>query len=79
MNKKGASKGKVLIIALSSDPMQALLDRDGFVLVFDTFKQIVEYCAENGINTDDVLIDELDKLSGEPDPIDWDNIEEVEF
>lgn len=78
MNKRGASKGKVLIIALDDEPTKALEDSQGFLLVFDTFKQIADYCAENNINIDSVLIDELDKETGKTEP--WsDNIEEVEF
>lgn len=78
MNKRGASKGKVLIIALDDEPTKALEDNQGFLLVFDTFKQIADYCTENNINIDSVLIDELDKETGKTEP--WsDNIEEVEF
>lgn len=78
MNKRGASKGKVLIIALDEEPTKALEDNQGFLLVFDTFKQITDYCIENNINIDSVLIDELDKETGKTES--WsDNIEEVEF
>lgn len=78
MNKRGASKGKVLIIALDDEPTKALEDNQGFLLVFDTFKQIADYCIENNINIDSVLIDELDKETGKTEL--WsDDIEEVEF
>lgn len=78
MNKRGASKGKVLIIALDDNPTEALEDSQGFLLCFDTFKQIADYCNEYGINLDSVLIDELDKVTGASEL--WsDNIEEVEF
>lgn len=78
MNKRGASKGKVLIIALDSEPTKALEDNKGFLLVFDTFKQIANYCLENDIDVDSVLIDELDKETGKTEI--WsDNIDEVEF
>lgn len=78
MNKRGASKGKILIIALDDNPTKALEDNQGFLLVFDTFKQIADYCIENNINIDSVLIDELDKETGKTEL--WsDDIEEVEF
>lgn len=78
MNKRGASKGKVLIIALDNEPTRALEDNQGFLLVFDTFKQIADYCIENNINIDSVLIDELDKETGKVEA--WsDNIEEIKF
>lgn len=78
MNKRGASKGKVLIIALDEEPTKALEDNQGFLLVFDTFKQIADYCIENNINIDSVLIDELNKETGEAEA--WSSdIEEVEF
>lgn len=78
MNKLGASKGKVLIIALDEEPARALEDNQGFLLVFDTFKQIADYCFENNINLDSVLIDELDKSSGKSQSY-MNSIEEVEF
>lgn len=78
MNKRGASKGKVLIIALDEEPTKALEDNQGFLLVFDTFKQITDYCKENCIDLDSVLIDELDKETGKSTQ--WsDTIDEVEF
>lgn len=78
MNKRGASKGKVLIIALDSEPTKALEDNKGFLLIFDTFKQIADYCSENDIDLDSVLIDELDKKTGKAEL--WsDSIDEVEF
>ncbi len=79
MNKRGASKGKVLIIALDENPQKALTDSQGFILGFDTFKQIAEFCKENNINTDCILIDEIDTFTGESETIDWSNIEEIEF
>ena len=79
MNKRGASKGKVLIIALDDNPSEALVDNEGFVLCFDTFKQIAEYCKESNINLDTVLIDEMDLQTGNSSTLSWDDIEEVEF
>lgn len=80
MNKNGASKGKVLIIALSDNPTEALLDNEGFVLCFDTYLQIVNYCRDNNINLDDVLVDELDTITGKSkQSLDWADIEEIEF
>lgn len=80
MNKKGASKGKVLIIALDENPTEALTDNQGFVLCFDTYLQIVEYCRNNNINIDEVLVDELDTVTGNSETIiSGDDIEEVEF
>lgn len=71
MNKQGASKGKVLVISLDEDPQQLLTDDNDFVLCFDTFKQISQYCFDNDINLDNVIVNELDKLSGD--------VEEVEY
>lgn len=71
MNKIGASKGKVLVISLDENPEVILTDDNGFVLVFDTFKQISQYCFDNNIDLDSIIVGELDKLSG--------NVEEVEF
>lgn len=80
MNKKGASKGKVLVIALSDEPTEALTDSQGFLLCFDTFKQIADYCKDNFIDLDDVIVDELDKETGNnSNSTYWDSIEEVEF
>lgn len=79
MNKRGASKGKVLIIALDDNPSEALVDNDGFVLYFDTFKQIAEYCKESNINIDTVLVDELDLQAGKSSTLSWNDIEKVEF
>lgn len=80
MNKKGASKGKVLIIALDENPAEALIDNQGFVLCFDTYLQIVEYCRNNNINIDEVLVDELDTVTSNSETIiSGDDIEEVEF
>ncbi len=78
MNKRGASKGKVLIIALDDNPSEALVDNEGFILVFDTFKQIAEFCEENGVNLDNVLVDELDMATGQSVAVS-DYIDEVEF
>ena len=79
MNKRGASKGKVLIIALDDNPSEALVDNEGFVLCFNTFKQIADYCSDNNINIDNILIDEMDKETGNSSMLSWDDIEEVEF
>lgn len=80
MNKKGASKGKVLIIAIDDNPTEALMDNQGYVLCFDTYLQIVEYCKENNINIDTILVDEMDIYTGESETIiSGDDIEEVEF
>lgn len=79
MNKKGASKGKVLVIALDEEPHTALTDKQGFLLCFDTFKQIAEYCSENNINIDNILVDELDVETGKAETFSFDDIEEVEF
>lgn len=61
MNKRGASKGKVLVIAIDDNPLELLQDKDGFLLCFDTYKQIADYCKTNDINLDSILINELDK------------------
>lgn len=61
MNKRGASKGKVLIITTTDKCPEPLMDENNFLLCFDTYKQIGQYCFEHDINLDDVIIDELDK------------------
>lgn len=79
MNKRGASKGKVLVIALDDNPQKILQDNEGYVLCFDTFKQIANYCFEENIDIDSVILYELDKETGKDEVITIDDIEEVEF
>lgn len=77
MNKKGASKGKVLIIALECEPTIPLTDKQGFMLCFDTYKQIADYSRENGINLDDILVDELDMVAFDVKPNSQKRFEDV--
>ena len=65
MDKTGASKGYVLIIALDDDPTTPLENEDGEILIFDRFDEIYAYCDENDINIDSILVDELKVSNGE--------------
>lgn len=65
MNKKGASKGYVLIIALDDDPTVPLENENGEILIFDRFDEIYAYCDSNDINLDAVIVDELKVSDGE--------------
>lgn len=78
MNKKGASKGHILLVSLSDDADTFLEDELGNLLWFNTFKEIYEFCQENGLNKDDLLLTEI-KVNDKANLIDWQNIDEVEF
>ena len=65
MDKNGASKGYVLVIALDEDPTTPLENEDGEILVFDRFDEIYAYCNDNDIEIDEILVDELRVEDGE--------------
>lgn len=65
MDKTGASKGYVLIIALDEDPTTPLENEQGEILIFDRFDEIYTYCNDNDINIDNILVDELKVSNGE--------------
>jgi len=65
MDKTGASKGYVLIIALDDNPTTPLENEAGEILIFDRFDEIYSYCNENDINIDNVIVDELKVSNGE--------------
>lgn len=65
MNKKGASKNYVLVIALDDDPTTPLENEDGEILIFDKFDEIYAYCNDNDIDIDNILVDELKVSDGE--------------
>ena len=59
MDKKGASKGFVLVISIGDFSTDYLEDENGNLLIFDRFDEIYDYCMENNINTEEVNIAEM--------------------
>lgn len=70
MNDFGADKGCVL--AISWDGEDYITDEEGYVLIFNTYREIKDWAKENGYNYEEFFLHEVHEI---PD----DGIDEIEF
>lgn len=70
MNDFGADKDCVLAISLDGE--EYLTDEDGYVLIFNTYREIKDWVKTSGYSYEELFLHEVHK-------IDDDDIEEIEF
>lgn len=70
MNDFGADKGCVLAISLDGE--NYLTDEDGYVLIFNTYREIKDWAKANGYYFEELFLHEVNEIKD-------DDIDEIEF
>lgn len=70
MNDFGADKGCVLAISLDGEDY--LTDEGGYVLIFNTYREIKDWAKVNSYNFEELFLHEVNEIKDE-------DIDEIEF